>query len=135
MSRRRYTPAEWAARRRAIGLSIDELAEVLKINPRTARGFEQPIPKYTPSPGLCTAMDDLLAEHTRQTELLAQTHAPILLPRICGTSGAGGPVGWHLAIAARLVLTNPTIHLDWEAIQPEPEPKPTTFRDIFRTDI
>jgi len=76
--------------------------------PRTARGFEQPDLKHTLSPGLCAAMDDLVAEHTRQTQALAGSSDLIRLPRTNSTPpGTGNSAGWHLTIAARPTHTRP----------------------------
>ena len=65
----RMTGAEFAARRHLLGLTLDELASILGVNPRTVRAWEaerDPIPPRVPD-----ELDALIVEHTALTQEVA----------------------------------------------------------------
>ena len=60
------SPLEVAATRRLVGLTVEELATMLGVNPRTIRGWEGG--SFRPSEGVWAAVQDIRAGHDRETE-------------------------------------------------------------------
>ena len=91
------TPAMIAATRRLIGLTVDQLAEALRVNPRTVRGWESG--RYSPSDGPVRDLLELRGEHDAETDALtdAAQSGDVVLP------DGPRPQGWYLALAARVL--------------------------------
>lgn len=79
------TITTFAAKRHLIGLTIDEIATALNINPRTVRGYESG--KYSPGPGVVADLEALVKEHTADVD----TETP----------EDRRSRGWRVAVAAR----------------------------------
>ena len=99
----RMTAAEFAAHRRLTGLTYDKLSEELGVHQRTVRSWESgrhPVPELVGD-----EMRDLVAENAR-------------LGRKLATEGVGVPVviprdGWHIQAAARAVMIDPDVMIEW----------------------
>ena len=105
----RMTPAEWAASRRLTGLTLDQLAAELHVNPRTVRSWEQgrdPIPA-----GAAEQIDALVDEVIALARTMADTEGVVTLPREDGDR----PRGWYLAAAAHALTLEPDLMLEWGA--------------------
>ena len=111
----RMTGAEFAARRHLLGLTLDELASILGVNPRTVRAWEaerDPIPPRVPD-----ELDALIVEHTTLTqEVAAAGSMQIVRAR---HDGQDRPRGWHVAAAARATATHPGLRVEWIEATPE----------------
>lgn len=111
----RMTGAEFAARRHLLGLTLDELASILGVNPRTTRSWEtgrDQIPAR-----ISNELDTLIAEHTALTrEMTAAGSAQIVRAK---HDGLDRPRGWHVAAAARATATNPGLRVEWIEATPE----------------
>lgn len=95
------TPAEFAAHRRLTGLTIDELAARLSVNPRTIRSYESGrdrVPEWAED-----AMVDLVAENGRLGARMAASGVVVVIPRS----------GWHIQAAARALLIEPDTMIEW----------------------
>ena len=102
------TPAMIAATRRLIGLTADQLAGELGVNPRTVRGWESG--RYSPSDGPVKDLLRLRGEHDAEADALtdaARGGEAITLP------GGPRPQGWYLALAARVLDREPGAGIDW----------------------
>lgn len=98
------TPLDFAATRRLIGLTIDELATRLSINPRTIRGYEAG--EYAPTEGVLEVLRMLRSSHDSALERLDPSK-PIKLPR------GPRPRGWYIALSARVLDRHPDATIDW----------------------
>jgi DNA-binding XRE family transcriptional regulator len=106
----RITGAEFAAYRHLIGLTIDELAAALRVNPRTARAWESgrdPISTWVPE-----ELDALVLEHRALALRLADDGRPIAIRRD-KTAAADKPRGWYIAAAARAMEVKPDLQVEW----------------------
>src|SRR6218665_108395 len=105
--------AEWAARRRAIGLVLNKLTGVLKINPAPHAASNNPTsntPSAQDSAPRWTTLSHTTPPkpHHCQPHALAGSSDLIRLPRTNSTPpGTGNSAGWHLTIAARPTHTRP----------------------------
>lgn len=104
------TPLEVSAIRRMVGLTVDQFADRLDVNPRTVRGWESG--KYSPSESAAQAILSVRREHDKQTDRLmlgaAETDAPVYL------GGPEHPRGWWIALAARVLDANPDARVEWD---------------------
>ena len=111
----RMTGAEFAARRHLLGLTLDELAAVLGVNPRTTRSWEterDQIPARLPA-----ELDALTAEHTKLAqEMIAAGSVQIVRAK---RDNQDRPRGWYVAAAALATATNPDLRVEWIAATPE----------------
>ena len=114
----RMTGAEFAAHRHLIGLTLDELASILGVNPRTVRAWEaerDPIPPRVPD-----ELDALIVEHTALTQEVAAAGSVQIVR--AKHDGQGRPRGWHVAAAARATAAHPGLRVEWiEWIEATPE--------------
>lgn len=86
------TPVEVSALRVAMGLSMDELAAALRVNPRTVRSWESGRDRLSPSSS--AAVWALLAEHDAQADAYA-LELPDRVP------DGPRPRRWYLAALGR----------------------------------
>lgn len=106
----RMTGAEFAAYRHLIGLTLDELAAALGVNPRTVRSWETErdlIPERIPA-----ELAALAAEHGRLAEQMAGDGRPIGITRDKGAASER-PRGWYVAAAARALVIKPDLEVEW----------------------
>lgn len=106
----RVTGAEFAARRHLIGLTLDELAERLSVNPRTVRSWESErdlIPER-----ITGALDDLLDAHAELAQQMATDGRPVGIIRD-KTTPTTFPRGWYVAAAARALVMEPDLEVEW----------------------
>lgn len=106
----RLSAAEFAARRHLIGLTLDQLADVLHVNRRTVRSWEQgrmPIPER-----ITDELNNLITQHDQLLERILDSDIPVYLPRRAGDA-QGMPGGWYVAAAARAVAIQPLTELEW----------------------
>ena len=105
----RMTGAEFAARRHLLGLTLDELASALGVNPRTTRSWEterDQIPARLPA-----ELDALTAEHTKLAqEMIAAGSVQIVRAK---HDNQDRPRGWHVAAAARATAAKPDLRVEW----------------------
>lgn len=112
----RMTGAEFAAHRHLIGLTLDELADTLGVNPRTTRAWETGrdlIPARIPA-----ELGALVAEHGRLAEQMATDGRPVGITRDKATPNAR-PRGWYVAAAARALVIEPDLEVEWIEATPE----------------
>ena len=106
----RMTGAEFAAYRHLIGLTLDELAAALGVNPRTVRSWETErdlIPERIPA-----ELAALAAEHGRLADQMAGDGRPIGITRDKAAPSAR-PRGWYVAAAARALVIEPDLEVEW----------------------
>ena len=111
----RMTGAEFAARRHLLGLTLDELASALGVNPRTTRSWEaerDPIPAR-----LSGELDALIAEHTALAESMIDAGSVQIVR--AKHDNQDRPRGWYVAAAARATATTPGLRVEWVAATPE----------------
>ena len=111
----RMTGAEFAVRRHMLGLTLDELASALGVNPRTTRSWEterDQIPARLPA-----ELDALTAEHTKLAQEMTDAGS-VQIVRAKHDS-QDRPRGWYVAAAARATATNPGLRVEWIAATPE----------------
>lgn len=111
----RMTGAEFAARRHLLGLTLDELASILGVNPRTVRAWEaerDPIPPRVPD-----ELDALIVEHTALTQEMAAAGSVQIVR--AKRDDQDRPRGWHVAAAARATAANPGLRVEWIEATPE----------------
>ena len=111
----RMTGAEFATRRHLLGLTLDELAAVLGVNPRTTRSWEterDQIPARLPA-----ELDALTAEHAKLAQDMA--HAGSVQIVRAKHDNQDRPRGWYVAAAALATATNPDLRVEWIAATPE----------------
>ena len=111
----RMTGAEFATRRHMLGLTLDELASALGVNPRTTRSWEterDQIPARLPA-----ELDALTAEHTKLAqEMIAAGSVQIVRAT---HDDQDRPRGWHVAAAARATAAKPDLRVEWIAATPD----------------
>ena len=84
----RLSSAEFAARRHLVGFTLDQLAAVLRVIPRTV----------------------LIGEHTGVVQEMLDADVPVHIAR----DGAGSrPRGWYVAAAARAIAVEPDLIVEW----------------------
>ena len=106
----RMTGAEFAAHRHLIGLTLDELADTLGVNPRTTRAWETGrdlIPARIPA-----ELGALVAEHGRLAKQMTDGR-PVGITRDKAAPSAR-PRGWYVAAAARALDGQQTD--EWDGI-------------------
>lgn len=111
----RMTGAEFAARRYLLGLTLDELASILGVNPRTVRAWEaerDPIPPRVPD-----ELDALIVEHTALTQEVAAAGSVQIVR--AKRDDQDRPRGWHVAAAARATAINPGLRVEWIEATPD----------------
>ena len=111
----RMTGAEFAARRHLLGLTLDELASALGVNPRTTRSWEterDQIPARLPA-----EMDALIAEHTKLAQEMTDAGSVQIVRS--KHDGQDRPRGWYVAAAARATAATPGLRVEWVAATPE----------------
>ena len=108
---RKLTGAEFAARRHLIGLTLDELAAALGVNPRTTRAWESGRDRVPARIG--GELSALIAEHTALVDRLLDAGAPVVIPWNRAARVAGRPRGWFVAAVARAVAVEPDVEADW----------------------
>lgn len=107
----RMSGAEFAAHRHLVGLTLDELATTLGVNPRTARAWEtgrDPISLWV-RPELA----QLVVEHGRLATSLATDGRPVMIVRDKSAGDAPRPRGWYVAAAARALVMEPDLEVEW----------------------
>ena len=111
----RMTGAELATRRHLLGLTLDELASALGVNPRTTRSWEterDQIPARLPA-----ELDALTAEHTKLAqEMIAAWSVQIVRAK---HDDQDRPRGWHVAAAARATAAKPDLRVEWIEATPD----------------
>ena len=104
------SPAEVAALRHALGLSGDQMAAMLGVNPRTVRSWE------SGRDGLsATAQAAVWALARRHDDLVSEmltAEVPVVIRRE-QSAGDVPPRGWFLAAAGRALLEDPDVSIDW----------------------
>lgn len=106
----RLPAGKFAALRHLTGMSTEELAGELDVNPRTIRAWStgrDPIPERIE--------EEMTAILTQQDEVAAEiisSGRPVILPD--NTPGhAGKPSGWWLGVAARVLTADPKRPVRW----------------------
>lgn len=108
------SPLEVAATRRLVGLTVEELATMLGVNPRTIRGWEGG--RFRPSEGVWAAVQDIRAGHDRETERAGQivdAGLPLTMSLDRDFPIRPVPRGWMVAIAARVLDACPDARIEW----------------------
>lgn len=103
------TPATIATARRVLGLTPDELGDLLHVSARTIRHWESG--KHVPPAGALVDYRMLLDEHGMAVSTVRATVAagkPFVLP-----TNSMYPDGWWLAAAARVLVDFPEAVVDW----------------------
>ena len=109
----RMTGAEFAARRHLVGLTLDELANALGVNPRTTRSWEterDPIPTR-----LSGELDALIAEHTKLAQEMTDAGSVQIVRS--KHDGQDRPRGWYVAAAARATAASSGLRVEWIAAE------------------
>lgn len=101
---------ELAATRHLLGLSQQDLADLLKVNRYTVRDWERG--KHEPRAGVLHELELLRREHTEAVDVLAHAAAD---GEIIGLPQGPKPSGWYLAIGARILDRVPDAQLEWHA--------------------
>ena len=105
-----YRPAEVAALRTAMGLSMDGLAQMLGVNPRTVRSWESGRDRMSAS--AAEALSDLVRRHQSLVAEMVAAEVPVGVLRE-GDPDAP-PRGWFLAAAGRaMVEAEDGIDVEW----------------------
>ena len=105
------TPATIATARRVLGLTPDELGDLLDVSPRTIRHWESG--KHVPPAGAIDDYRRLLGKHAlaaRAVRAAVSHGAPFILP-----TSSRYPDGWWLAAAARVLADFPNAVIEWPA--------------------
>ena len=103
------TPATIATARRVLGLTPDELGDLLHVSARTIRHWESG--KHVPPAGAIIDYRLLLDEHditVRAVRAVVAEGAPVVLP-----TNSPYPEGWWLAAAARVLTEFPGAVVEW----------------------
>ena len=93
--------AVFAAHRRLTGLTYDELSDELGVHQRTVRSWEagkHPVPERVGD-----EMRGLVAQNALLGRKLAEAGVPVVIPRD----------GWHIQAAARAVIIEPDVMIEW----------------------
>lgn len=117
----RLSPAEFAARRHLLGLTLEQTAAALPsrrtgspVNPRTVRAWESgrdPIPEH-----ITAALEELIVCHDALVDRMLASEVPIAIPRRGDLDGNAMPGGWYIAAAARAVAVNPLLEVEWNSV-------------------
>ena len=103
------TPATIATARRVLGLTPDELGDLLHVSARTIRHWESG--KHVPPTGAIIDYRKLLNTHdmaAREVRADVADGEPFVLP-----ANSPYPDGWWLAAAARVLVDFPETVVDW----------------------
>ena len=103
------TPATIATARRVLGLTPDELGDLLHVSARTIRHWESG--KHVPPAGAIADYRLLLHDHTLSTRTVRAAVVdgqPFILP-----TNSIYPDGWWLAAAARVLTEFPGAVVEW----------------------
>ena len=103
------TPATIATARRVLGLTPDELGDLLHVSARTIRHWESG--KHVPPAGAIADYRKLLDDHNSDVRAVRATVShgrPFVLP-----TNSPYPDGWWLAAAARVLVDFPEAVVDW----------------------
>ena len=106
----RLSGADFAARRHLIGLTLEEVAGVLGVNPRTARAWEAGrdlIPER-----IGGELAALIDEHTVLVDRMVDSEEVVGIVRDKDVE-TPRPRGWYVAAAARALLVEPDLMVDW----------------------
>lgn len=106
----RMTGAEFAAHRHLLGLTVQELAGMLGVQARTARAWESgrdPIPWRVPD-----ELHELGKGHAALAHRMATDGRPIVITRD-KTADTARPRGWYVAAAARALVEQPELMVEW----------------------
>ncbi len=104
----RLSSAEFAARRHLVGFTLDQLAAVLRVNPRTVRAWESG--RDLIPPRITQELAVLIGEHTGVVQEMLDADVPVHIAR----DGAGSrPRGWYVAAAARAIAVEPDLIVEW----------------------
>lgn len=106
----RMTAAELAAWRHLLGLTLDELADQIGVNPRTTRSWEtgrDPIP-----PRITDEIATLRARHDNLVSAYLDTDEVIGIVRD-KAADTPMPRGWYVAAAARAMQSDPDLMVEW----------------------
>ena len=104
------TPAEVAALRTAMGLSQDQLADMLSVNVRTVRSWESGRQSVSDVSG--AALLGLVERHEHLVDCMLADGSPVAIARDTPPDAAP-PRGWHLAAAGRAMLAKPDLTVEW----------------------
>ena len=96
------TAADFAATRLTLGVSADDFAQRMGVNPRTVRSWESGRDRISESAAI--GIRQIMAEHTALVDELVDTEPPIVVER--GDK-------WRLAAAARAVQQRPDLWTVW----------------------
>ena len=105
------TGAELAARRHLIGVTLDELATILHVNPRTVRAWESGRDNIPAR--ITDEMAALIDEHTDLVNELLNSFWRIVRIDRDKTAATPRPRGWYIAAAARAIAEQPDLMVDW----------------------
>lgn len=103
------TGPEVAALRQLVGLTIDELADELGVNPRTVRSWEQGRDRM--GAGVRVDLARLVRRHDDQVSRCIASGKPIKIAREKGA--ASMPRGWYVAALARAMAQSPAVRAEW----------------------
>ena len=106
----RLSGADFAARRHLIGLTLDELAAMIGVNPRTTRAWETGrdlIPER-----IGGELAALIDEHTVLVDRMVDSEEVVGILRDKGAD-MPRPRGWYVAAAARALLVEPDLMVNW----------------------
>lgn len=104
------SPAEVSAHRHAMGLSLDQLAAMLGVNPRTVRSWESGRDGLSASSA--AALLDLVGRHVELVGRMVSAGVPVVVPREVSVD-AVPPRGWFLAAAGAALRVEPDLMVDW----------------------
>lgn len=102
------TGAEVAATRHLLGLTRNDLAGMLRVNPHTVKAWESG--SQQARPGVIAELQAIRAKHDQEVRRLiegARDGVPIEFP------DGPKPRGWYLAMGARVLDAVPDAMLDW----------------------
>ena len=105
-----------AATRRLLGLTVDELAALLGVNPRTVRGWEAG--KYAPGEAVWADVQRIRAGHDAElAKALSIVDSGQALTMSLDRDFPIRPVprGWMVALAARVLDARPDARIEWAA--------------------
>lgn len=102
------SPAHVAAVRTATGLTLDQMASMLHVHPRTVRAWQSG--RNVPSPSATAAISSLLADHAELVRRLA-SEQKVTIPREERVGDL--PRGWWLTAAGQALAVNPAIEIEW----------------------
>ena len=104
------SPAEVAALRHMMGLSMDALARLLGVNPRTVRSWESG--RDVLSESSAQAVWALTRRHDELARQYLAAGVPIGIARDMGADSSP-PRGWYLAAAGRALMAEPGLTVGW----------------------